>query len=254
MDRPLTDRSQPAAGGAGSHARLVDSSERPPCPAPTHTRGGREDRRRRLPAWPLTIAVVAVAAIGVGAVAVATRTPNAPASAAPTVPSPARTTTPFAVGAIAPADQTTGVPSDATITVDFTRPLSTASPAPTLTPPVAGAWQQVTPTTLAFVASAPLVPLSTETVTVPAGPGGVVAAGGGWLEQPRDGPLHRGRGQHPAPAAAPRPARLPPGGLHAGRSAGRPPGGGAATGGHLRLAVRPSRPRSCHSGARVPPT
>jgi len=48
---------------------------------------------------------------------------------------------------------------------------------------VAGSWQQITPTTLAFVATAPLVPSSTETVTVPAGAGGVVSSGGVALGQ-----------------------------------------------------------------------
>jgi len=75
------------------------------------------------------------------------------------------------------------VPSDATLTVHFSVPLAAQSPVPTLTPPVAGTWQQVSPTTMAFVAAAPLVPSSTETVTVPSGPGGVLGAGGQTLAQ-----------------------------------------------------------------------
>ncbi len=45
-------------------------------------------------------------------------------------------------------------------------------------------WQLATPTTLAFVATAPLVPSSTETVTVPGGQGGIVGARGQHLAQP----------------------------------------------------------------------
>ncbi len=148
----------------------------------THPHSKRSpDRRRYLRAWPLTITLVAVVAVGVGAVAVATRTPGAPASASPTVPSPARTTTPFTVGSTVPADGATGISSDATVTVSFTRPLSAHSPTPTLTPPLAGAWQRVSPTAEAFVATGPLLPLSTETVTVPGGVGGVTATGGARL-------------------------------------------------------------------------
>src|SRR6202044_11593 len=45
-------------------------------------------------------------------------------------------------------------------------------------PAVAGTWQLVTPTTFGFVATAPLVPSATETVTVPAGAAGVNSAHG----------------------------------------------------------------------------
>ncbi len=144
-----------------------------------HSRQSR-DRRPLLRAWPLTIALVVIV-LGVGGVALATRSSDARASATTTSP-PARAT-PFTVVSVTPADGTSGVSSDATVTVAFTRPLATDTPTPTLTPPVAGTWQQVSPTTLAFVAAGPLAPLSTETVTVPAGPGGIDAAGGGHLAQ-----------------------------------------------------------------------
>jgi peptidoglycan hydrolase-like protein with peptidoglycan-binding domain len=87
------------------------------------------------------------------------------------------------VVSVSPVDGASGVPSDATITVQFSEPLAAHTPVPTLTPAVAGTWQRVTPTTLAFVAAAPLVPSSTETVTVPAGSGGVVSSGGVALGQ-----------------------------------------------------------------------
>lgn len=151
--------------------------------ADTHAHS-RQSRNRRpfFRAWPLAIALVGALVVGVGAVALAARASDAKASASPTS-SPARPT-PFTVLSVAPADGTTGVSSDATVTVAFTRPLATDSPTPTLTPPVAGTWQQVSPTTFAFVAAGPLVPLSTETVTVPGGSGGIHSAGGGHLAQP----------------------------------------------------------------------
>jgi peptidoglycan hydrolase-like protein with peptidoglycan-binding domain len=75
---------------------------------------------------------------------------------------------PFTLVATTPAAGTTGVPSDASVTVQLSDPVATASPQPTLTPPVAGSWQLLTPTTFTFVAAAPFVPSATETITVPA--------------------------------------------------------------------------------------
>ena len=107
-------------------------------------------------------------------------------SATPTTTPPAQPATsklPLNVVAVTPLDGASSVPSDATLTVQFSVPLAAHSPVPTLTPPVAGTWQQVTPTTMAFVASAPMVPSSSETVTVPAGAGGIVGAAGQTLAQ-----------------------------------------------------------------------
>jgi lipoprotein-anchoring transpeptidase ErfK/SrfK len=107
-------------------------------------------------------------------------------SAAPTtVPSaqPAASKLPLTVVALTPADGASGVASNATITVQFSVPLAAHSPVPTVTPPVAGTWQQVNSTTMAFVSSAPLVPSSSVTVSVPAGPVGIVGAAGQTLTQ-----------------------------------------------------------------------
>jgi peptidoglycan hydrolase-like protein with peptidoglycan-binding domain len=107
-------------------------------------------------------------------------------SATPTtVPSalPAASRLALNVVAVAPADGASGVASDATITVQFSVPLAAHSPVPTLTPPLAGTWQQVNATTMAFVSSAPLVPSSSVTVSVPAGSVGIVSAAGQTLAQ-----------------------------------------------------------------------
>jgi peptidoglycan hydrolase-like protein with peptidoglycan-binding domain len=131
------------------------------------------------------LAVVGVV-IGAAAVVALARTSAVKVSATPTTTSPAALTAskrPFEVVSVNPVDGTTGVPSDATLTVQFSEPVSARSVMPSLTPPVAGSWQQVTPTTLAFAASAPLVPSSSETLTVPAGAGGVESAGGVALGQ-----------------------------------------------------------------------
>ena len=90
---------------------------------------------------------------------------------------------PLEIGSVTPVDGTSGVASDATLTVKYSVPLSPKSPVPTLAPAVAGSWQQVDSTTQDFVAAAPFVPSSTETLTVPAGSGGILGASGQTLTQ-----------------------------------------------------------------------
>jgi peptidoglycan hydrolase-like protein with peptidoglycan-binding domain len=128
-----------------------------------------------------------VAVVGVGVGVVASRGAGGRASASPTS-SPAlevgATTGPFDIVSVTPAAGATQVPSDATISVQFSRPLSAHSPTPSLSPAAPGTWQLVSPTTFDFVASAPLVPSSSETVTIPAGAAGVTSSTGKKLRQP----------------------------------------------------------------------
>ncbi len=147
----------------------------------THTKPTNHRGRRRIA---LALGVVVVVA-GVG-VTVAARSTGGRVSATPTTIAPAHavvSTRPLGIVSVSPVDGATGVASDATLTVQFSEPLAAHTPMPTLTPPVTGSWQLLTPTTLAFVAAAPLVPSSTETITVPAGAGGVQSAGGVTLGQ-----------------------------------------------------------------------
>jgi len=81
-----------------------------------------------------------------------------------------------------PAPGATGVASDSDITIDFSAPVSLNGVTPTLSPAVTGSWQAVTATSIEFVPSAPLVPSVTETVTIPGGPGGLVATNGATLD------------------------------------------------------------------------
>ena len=141
-----------------------------------HAKSSPRSGRRRIT---LALGVVVVVA-GLG-VAVVARSNGAKVSATPTTAAPAHvaaSTRPLNIVSVSPVDGATGVASDATLTVQFSEPLAAHSALPTLTPAVAGSWQLLNPTTLAFVASAPLVPSSSETVTVPAGAGGVQSAGG----------------------------------------------------------------------------
>ncbi len=110
------------------------------------------------------VAIVAVAAFVVYHKAGTSRAATAPVPAT----NAAAVAVPFTLVAVNPANAATAVPTDASISVTFSTPLAPGSPQPTLSPPVAGSWQLLTPTTFTFVATAPLVPFSTESITIPA--------------------------------------------------------------------------------------
>jgi peptidoglycan hydrolase-like protein with peptidoglycan-binding domain len=159
----------------GSHAHSKMSR---PKPASTGRKG-----------WFIAATLFTVAAVGVGVAIVAGRGTAGRAGASPTsapgVEVDASTGSgPLSVTSVTPVDGTSQVPSDATISVQFSRPLSAHSPTPSLSPPVPGVWQMVTPDTFAFIAAAPLVPAATETVTIPAGATGVTSVTGRKLSQP----------------------------------------------------------------------
>jgi lipoprotein-anchoring transpeptidase ErfK/SrfK len=126
----------------------------------------------------VTAGVVVVAGVGFAAVMVRNNPAKASASPTSTPGEPGSSAAPLSVASVSPVDGATQVPSDATISIHFSAPLKAGSPSPSLSPAVAGSWQLVTPDTYSFVATAPLVPSSTETVTVPGGETGVVSADG----------------------------------------------------------------------------
>ena len=149
--------------------------------SPTRRRQGDSSTRRRLIIAGVGVLVVALVAAGT----VVSRSGDKVSASPTTTPTPHASTSklPLEVVSVSPTDGATGVPSDASLTVTYSAPLSAHSPTPTLTPPVAGTWQQVDPTTMAFVAAAPLVPSSSETITVPSGADGVLGADGKTLAQ-----------------------------------------------------------------------
>jgi peptidoglycan hydrolase-like protein with peptidoglycan-binding domain len=83
-----------------------------------------------------------------------------------------------------PSDDAENVASDADLTLTFSDPVSLGSVRPTLSPTVAGTWEQDTSTTIRFDADAPFIPEQTETVTVPGGSSGLRAENGGELAAP----------------------------------------------------------------------
>ena len=75
------------------------------------------------------------------------------------------------------------VAAGSTVSVQFSTDLAPNSPMPTLSPPVAGVWAVLSPSLLEYQASGPLVPGTTETVTVPGGDSGVIGSEGQHLAQ-----------------------------------------------------------------------
>jgi len=158
--------------------------------AHAHSRSpGSPSPRTRGRGWPIGVALVAVAVLAVAVAAFAlrghaSRAVASPPTTAAGVVAAAADPGPLSVVSVSPADGTTQIPSDATLSVQFSAPISPHSPTPSLSPAVAGTWQVVTPDTFTFVASAPLVPLATETISIPGGDGGVISAAGRKLGQP----------------------------------------------------------------------
>ncbi len=128
--------------------------------------------RKKAP-WIVAAIVVVAAALVAGVAVLGLRGHDGPAAAteAPKV-------VPLNVLSTTPTNGTQNVAASTTVTVDLSTPLDDNSPMPTLSPDVAGTWSKLSPTELQFVASGPLVPGSTETLTVPGGPTGLLGAQG----------------------------------------------------------------------------
>jgi peptidoglycan hydrolase-like protein with peptidoglycan-binding domain len=131
---------------------------------------------RRAEGWLLVALVVAlVATVSSGVVIGLHAEVGNPSSAAASTPPPVA---PLQVLATTPVTKASGIAPDATVTVDLSTPLSAASPLPTFSPPVAGAWSSLSPEVLEFSADGPFVPGTTETLVIPGGPNGLLAADG----------------------------------------------------------------------------
>lgn len=120
------------------------------------------------------IAVVAIA-LALASVALVSSHHHPTSAGASSVPT-TKQGTPIVeeVTATSPSSGTTDVSPSSDLTVVVSEPLASRSPMPELSPAVAGSWHLTTPTTLVFQPSASFVPGATETVSVPAGPGGLL--------------------------------------------------------------------------------
>ena len=122
------------------------------------------------------VALVALAVAAAGFVLIP-RPHGAPASATTSKPPPV-------LSVLSTAPTGAGVDSGSVISVQFSTDLAPGSPMPTLSPAVAGQWAVLSPTLLQYQATAPLVPGTVETITVPGGSQGVVGSRGQHLGAP----------------------------------------------------------------------
>jgi peptidoglycan hydrolase-like protein with peptidoglycan-binding domain len=144
-------------------------------------------KRHRL-AWVALAVAVVVVAVGVGAFFAGRHTTAAsPRSTQPGGNHAGPTSTvakTLTVVSTTPANGAVNVPSDQTVTLHLSSPIKSGWGQPVFDPPVSGTWHEVNATTLTFAAGAPFVPTTTETLTIPAGTGGLRGAAGGMLTTP----------------------------------------------------------------------
>jgi lipoprotein-anchoring transpeptidase ErfK/SrfK len=125
--------------------------------------------------WVIAVAVVALAVAPAG-FALIPRT-HSPAAATTSTPPPV-------LSVLSTAPTGANVDSGSVISVQFSTDLAPGSPLPTLSPPVAGQWAVLSASLLQYEATAPLVPGTQETITVPDGAHGVVGSRGQHLDAP----------------------------------------------------------------------
>ncbi|HVC14040.1 MAG TPA: Ig-like domain-containing protein [Acidimicrobiales bacterium] len=159
-------------------------------------------RRRWLSPWLVVAVVVVVAAAGVAYVAAqGSKAPLACAGASCSTGTGgsggsgsgsggrggSSSTTPrtFTIASTTPAPDATGIASNARLTVTFNSPVGHGGQTPTLSPSVPGAWHTASKDELVFTPSAPFVPYTKYTLTVPGGSGGLASAAGTHLDATR---------------------------------------------------------------------
>jgi peptidoglycan hydrolase-like protein with peptidoglycan-binding domain len=132
-------------------------------------------------AWTAAIVVV-VLALAAGGVVLATRRHGDGRAAPPGRSTPV--TQALRVISTTPPMGATNVPSTQVVKVQMSLPVTGATGMPTFNPPVSGTWKKVGSTSLSFAATAPFIPTSTETLTIPAGDAGPHSTGGQVLAAP----------------------------------------------------------------------
>jgi peptidoglycan hydrolase-like protein with peptidoglycan-binding domain len=141
--------------------------------------------KRHRAAW-VTAVVVAVVAVA-GAAYVIGRHGGTGGGSGPgragAVTTPTRPD-PLTVVSSTPVAGATNVPSNQLVTVHLSAPVTSAAGMPAFNPPVKGSWTRVGPTSLSFVAAAPFIPTTAETLVIPAGSAGPHGAGGQVLAAP----------------------------------------------------------------------
>jgi peptidoglycan hydrolase-like protein with peptidoglycan-binding domain len=87
----------------------------------------------------------------------------------------------LSIRATSPASGAQTAASNGDVSITFSSAVSLGSVTPTLAPAVAGTWVQPSPTTIRYDLAAPLIPASSEVVSVPGGSTGIKGKDGGIL-------------------------------------------------------------------------
>jgi peptidoglycan hydrolase-like protein with peptidoglycan-binding domain len=134
---------------------------------------GKHSRKKEGQSTRLWVCVVGAVALALAAAGfIVFPRPHNPSASATTMAPPA----PLTVVSTTPTGD--NVDGGSTISVQFSTDLAPGSPMPTLSPEVAGQWAVLSPNLLQYQATAPLVPGTVETLTVPGGANGTVGSRG----------------------------------------------------------------------------
>ncbi len=139
-----------------------------------HTRQD-EDRRWRVSGLVVGLVLVVAVAAAAGLITAKEMHSAAPGGGGArngtttTLPAPP----PLRITSVSPAPGTADAAFDTSVTVDFSQPLATDSPLPTLSPAPPGTWLRTAPEALRFVPDGYFAPYTTVQLSVPGGPAGV---------------------------------------------------------------------------------
>jgi peptidoglycan hydrolase-like protein with peptidoglycan-binding domain len=133
---------------------------------------------RRFPPWVIVVSAAALVAVVLIVVQVVGSPSKSPSSASSSnghgrATEASHSVSPLYVTATNPLSKAMNVPSNTTISVTFSSPISLHGVLPTLTPDVGGTWVQSSPSTLTYNLNGPLIPGTTELITIPGGAAGV---------------------------------------------------------------------------------
>lgn len=146
------------------------------------TRTTDQNRRWRVPG--LVSGLVLIVALASAGTLIALQRPDHTSS--PAVPrtgqNPNPTTTvppaPLTITSVSPTPGSADAAFDTSVTVDFSEPLASDSPLPTLSPAPPGNWVRTAPAAVRFVPDGYFAPFSTVQLSVPGGPDGVRSSSG----------------------------------------------------------------------------
>ena len=138
-----------------------------------NTKAVENNGRWRVPS--LVTSAILIVAIATGGALVGLQRLHAANEGGGTTKTPTTTQPPppLTITSVSPAPGTADAAFDTSVTVDFSQPLASDSPFPTLSPAPPGNWVRSAPSAVRFVPDGYFTPFTTVQLSVPGGPGGV---------------------------------------------------------------------------------